>query len=101
MKEEIKKIARHYGSRHQTLKTLEEIGELTIELSKLAILNTTPLHLVSYGEIDNQLAKVMGEIADVEIMLAQIKYLYDCEDAVETIKKQKVVRQIERMRAEK
>lgn len=101
MKVEIKKIARHYGSRHQTLKTLEEIGELTIELSKLSVLNTTPLHLVSYGEIDNQLAKVMGEIADVEIMLAQIKYLYDCEDAVETIKKQKVVRQIERMRAEK
>ena len=98
MKEEIKKIARHYGSRHQTLKTLEEIGELTIELSKLAILNTTPLHLVSYGEIDNQLAKVMGEIADVEIMLEQMKIYFEIsENEIEVMKEIKIERTKERL----
>ena len=100
MKAEIKKIARHYGIRRQTLKTLEELNELGAELRWLANLNIEPLHLVSVEEIDKQLAKVCEEIADVEVMIAQLKFLFDCDEQVETIKKFKVNRELERMKKE-
>ncbi len=101
MKAEIKKIARHYGIRHQTMKTLEELGELNTEIARLVLMNSEPLHLVTVAEVDAELEKVIGEIADVEIMLEQFKYLYDCEELVEVVKVQKIARQLERMKNEK
>lgn len=98
MSKAIKQIAEHYGMEHQTIKTMEELAELTAELSRLAILNSTPLKLVSIAEYNAQLTKVIEEIADVEIMLEQLKYIYDCEMVVEDIRAKKIARQFERMR---
>lgn len=100
MKAEIKKIAAHYGIKRQSLKTLEELNELGAELRWLTNLGIEPLHLVSIKEYDAQLAKVIEEIADVEVMIEQLKFLFNCDEQVETIKKFKVYRELERMKEE-
>jgi len=74
----IKQLANHYGKQAQTLKCIEEKAELTQALCK----NTN----------------IAEEIADVEIMLEQIKYLYFIDDEeVEKIKEYKINRQIDRI----
>jgi predicted glycosyltransferase len=100
MSEAIKQIAEHYGMKHQILKAMEELAELSAELSRLAVMNDVPLKMISFKEYEDQLAKVSEEIADVEIMLEQIKYFYDSEMVVEDIKVKKIARQFERMKGE-
>ena len=98
MKAEIKKIAAHYGLMRQSLKTLEELAELGAELRWLANL---PSCSASYLEYETQVIKVIEEMADVEVMLEQMKFLLGCEQQVKTIKQFKVNRELERMRNEK
>lgn len=81
-------IADHYGLTNQTMKLVEECNELAIEAMKIRE-GHLPFNLVS-------------EIADVEIMIAQIKYLCGIDDAdIEKEKEFKIHRQLERMGAEK
>lgn len=54
---------KHFGAEHQTLKACEELTELQHEL----------LHALD-GRADND--KIREEIADVEIMLEQLKLIY-------------------------
>lgn len=73
-------IADHYGKEHQLEKCKEELNEL---IEALGGSNNT--HLVE-------------EIADVEIMISQIKYLRDIPDErVDVIKKYKIQRQLRRI----
>lgn len=77
---DITNIADHYGLEHQLGKCKEELGEL-IE----AIDSTND-------------EAIIEEIADVEIMLSQIKYLRDIPDEqVDVIKKYKIQRQPQRI----
>jgi len=74
----IKQLANHYGRQAQTLKCIEEMAELTQALLK----NTN----------------IAEEIADVEIMLEQIKYLYFIDnEEVGKIKDYKINRTLERI----
>ena len=93
MKEAIKSIADHYGYENQRKKLIEEMAELTVEIC----------HLDERGNYQNHRdrAKVYEEIADVEVVLEQIKYLLTCDDEVETLKKFKVARQLDRIEGEK
>ena len=47
----------------------------------------------SYPEVK----EIIEEIADVEIMLSQIKYLLGCKYEVEQEKERKILRQLERI----
>lgn len=89
MKEAIKSIAEFYGYKNQRKKLIEEMAELTVEIC----------HLDERGNYENHRdrARVYEEIADVEVVLEQIKYLLTCEDEVEALKMFKVRRQLERM----
>lgn len=91
MKEEykalVKKIAKHYGNKKQTIKAIEELSELIKELAK---------DLNGKGEEH----KIVGEIADAQIMLDQLIYLHKIKLAVEGMKQSKVIRQIKRMENE-
>lgn len=84
--EKIKQIADHYGKKSQLLQTMEECGELTAACNK---------HLRN-GTVDG----LIEEIADVEIMTAQIKYLMNIGMYVNKAKENKVMRQLERMERE-
>jgi hypothetical protein len=78
--EDLKYIADHYGLEGQTKKCEEELNEL----------------IEALGGSSN--THVVEEIADVEIMISQIKYLRDIPDEqVDVIKKYKIQRQLQRI----
>lgn len=87
--EKIKRIANHYGFRHQSIKTAEECSELSAALSKLV-----------NGEGGR--AAVIDEIADVMIMTQQMRYLMHIDRAeLDQTIENKVNRQLERIKNEK
>lgn len=96
-------IAEHYGYESQSRQLIEEIAELTVAINKLWRVerfcdrkNIIDVKGFSYPETK----EIIGEIADVEIMLSQIKYLLGCQDEVEHEKERKILRQLERMKEE-
>ena len=80
-------ITFHYGHINQLAKAAEECSELTKELCK----QITKPNFKNIGCL-------IDEIADVEIMLNQLKIMFDCEIDVEERIEYKINRQIERMR---
>lgn len=79
--EDLKYIADHYGLEGQTKKCKEELGEL----------------IEAIDSSDER--AIIEEVADVEIMLSQIKYLRDIPDEqVDVIKKYKIQRQLRRIK---
>lgn len=91
MEEEIHKIALHYGYESQSMMLIEEMAELTQAISKIRRAKEP----IDFAEAFDSLVE---EIADVEIMLEQVKYLLPCGYAVECMKYKKIKRQIERMK---
>lgn len=68
MKEEIlKKIIKHYGNKKQVGQAMEEMAELIVELNKN----------INRGK-DN-INDIILEIADVQIMLAQLTIIYNID----------------------
>ena len=77
---DLKYIADHYGLEHQLGKCKEELGEL----------------IEAIDSLDER--AIIEEVADVEIMLSQIKYLRDIPDEqVDVVKKYKIQRQLRRI----
>lgn len=76
-----------YGAEKQTLKTVEEIGELLKELSKNA-----------WGEENH--AHIAEEIADVRIMLDQMEMLHRVEYLCHGYEKAKLHRLAKRLGVE-
>lgn len=80
---DLKFIADHYGLEGQTKKCEEELNELIEALG---------------GSSDIHLAE---EIADIEIMISQIKYLRNIPDeCIDSIKRYKISRQLGRIAKE-
>lgn len=73
-----------YGSVLQIVVTMEEMSELQKELCK---------NLRGRGSIEH----IAEEIADVEIMLEQMKMLFCCAEDVRSVRKRKVERLKERL----
>lgn len=73
-----------FGATSQKIMLLEEMSELTKELCK---------ELRDRGNIDN----IAEEVADVEIVLAQIKQIYNISDKVKEQKNYKLHRFSQRM----
>ena len=90
MDKQLKKIADHYGKDAQAVQCAEELCELSC-----AILQ----YRKRKGR--KELGKVMEEMADVENMLPQMKYLYDIgSDFIEELRQEKVDRQLLRIESE-
>ena len=93
MKENLRTIAEHYGYDAQARQLIEEMAELTV------VLNKEWRARVGYISHDEEMRKrIIEEIADVEVMLEQIKYFHDCDCEVFCEKLRKTDRQIERMK---
>lgn len=85
MKEKIRTIADHYGLSHQLMKTVEELNELSLECAKSWEKKGITINLIS-------------EIADVEIMIEQLKYLGNIEQKdIDEVKAYKIDRQLRRI----
>ena len=69
-----------FGSGKQFIKAVEELAELQQAIIK-KFLNP---------DVEND--NLFEEIADVEIMLEQLKIIFDCHDIIETVKEKKLKR---------
>ena len=86
MQPKIEYIANHYGFKHQCIKAVEELNELAIALAKSS----------TKGSLRRD---AIEKIADVEIMLAQIKYLAGIsQEEIEDCKHYKLDRQMNRIK---
>ena len=89
MQSQIEYIATHYGFKHQCIKAVEEMNELSVVLAKSSIKGT-----LRHDAIE--------KIADVEIMLDEIKFLSGLKDEeLEDCKRYKLDRQLNRINEEK
>lgn len=86
-KDKLRMIADHYGIKKQLRQLAEECSELAVEASHSARKGLT--------------VGIIEEIADVEIMIEQVKYLGRIsEDDIQDVKEAKMERQLERMKEE-
>lgn len=85
MENKIKRLAQRNGSEAVFNQTIEECAELIVRIR----------HYSRFKKI-TQISEVWGEIADVEIMLQQLKHCLYGEKEVEKIKAEKVERQLAR-----
>lgn len=85
-----RQILEHYGKK-QYEKCIEELDEL-----RKAIY----LHIVS-GYSETTEGHVIEEIADVEVMTAQLKMILKADNKVDSVKRYKVSRQLRRIANEK
>lgn len=83
-----KSIANHYGKENQVLIAIEEMSELTKELCKY------------YRRYDRR-REIIEEISDAEIMLEQLKELFNCESDVSKVIDFKLDRQMRRIEQER
>jgi hypothetical protein len=81
-------IANHYGKDSQVLIAIEEMSELTKELCK-------------YFRRYDRKNEIIEEIADAEIMIEQLKCLFDIHTEVSNEIDYKLERQIRRMEQER
>lgn len=87
MKKDVEKIAKRFGLRNQQSKTIEECSELIQAISKIQIEGFS---------VDNYY-NLVEEIADVEIMIEQLKFLHEInEQRIIDFKKEKIERTIRR-----
>jgi NTP pyrophosphatase (non-canonical NTP hydrolase) len=94
-KQSIIEIAEFYGYDAQSRQLIEEMAELTVALNKYHRI-TNDMHYAY--EHRKCIENIKEEIADVMIMLEQMKYLLNIyEDDIETIINRKILRQLERI----
>lgn len=91
---DIKLIADHYGFRNQLAKLWEESGELEMECMKASIAHLKGEYFDFYRE------RLIDEMADVSIMIAQVIYLMGAEEEVQDRMRFKIQRQFSRMEGE-
>ena len=95
--EAIKKIAKNYGYDAQSRQLIEEMAELTVALNKYYRVSILTPERVNFAE-RIELGNIKEEIADVTIMIEQIKYLLQISGTdINQIIEQKLNRQLERI----
>ena len=95
MNEAIRKIADHYGLNAQLNVANEELAELIQAIARFRRVDESDM--LELAICKNLIAE---EMADVEVMLAQIKYLMKIDERVEAVAKYKIDRQTKRMKKE-
>ncbi|MBQ2396774.1 MAG: hypothetical protein II304_07080 [Bacteroidales bacterium] len=95
-KQSIIEISEFYGFDDQSRQCIEEMAELTVAINKLHRLGKNWTNQDSIW--CERMRNISEEIADVYIMLEQMKYLLNIyEDDIETIINRKILRQLERI----
>ena len=94
-KDKIKQIADQYGAYPQSIQAVEEMAELTQALTKFWRYKGTDPERIR--ELKNN---IYEELADVQLMIEQLMYLYIGEGIVENILFEKIDRQLRRIAEE-
>lgn len=86
-------IADHYGYESQSRQLIEEMAELTKAINKE--------WRVAKRKKPKKMARcrknIIEEIADVEVMIEQMKYLLNCQLKTERVIRKKLERQLKRI----
>lgn len=106
IKEKIRKIAKHYEYETQSLQCIEEMAELIQAINKYW---KSELQCGKYlydpwdGYMPSdsyEYLNLVEEIADVQIMLEQMKFFLSAETTVKKIMEEKIERQLKRIQEE-
>lgn len=100
IQEKIQKIAETYGYDAQSRQCIEEMAELTQAINKFwrKPLQCGSVRREPHGFSDSEeYQNVVEEIADVSIMLEQMKFFLECGNDVHKIIEQKLARQLGRI----
>ena len=98
MEKYLKKIADHYGYEAQSSQLVEECAELIQAVSKYRRVTLGKGQPVADYKATIVMDNLIEEIADVEVMLEQVKYLLQIpQEDIEAVKLFKVNRTRERM----
>ena len=95
----IQKIAERYGYDAQSRQCIEEMAELTQAINKFwrKQLKCGKTELPKADFRNAEYENIVEELADVHIMIQQMIYFMDCEDAVALKVQEKLRRQMKRM----
>lgn len=91
------KAITHYGELHQINKAIEEMAELTQELSKFVGYSIEGAMVNNHELQQRMLSKVSEEMADVEVVMAQLKLIFRNSETVEAVMEGKLARLQSRM----
>lgn len=91
------KIADHYGLRIQEQQLIEEMAELTQAICKDKRSKGEGQSLGDDWRFKDIHANLVEELADVKLVLEQVIYLMDADDAIQEIIQKKIQRTFERM----
>ena len=95
---DIFEIANYYGYESQSNQLIEELSELIQAICKK---KRVANKFSTYDEMEEANDNLIEEIADVEIMLAQVKYLLGInKQYIDTIKEMKINRTEQRIEKE-
>lgn len=98
---DIRKIATHHGYDKQSRQCIEECSELIQAINKFwrNFLKCGERESFDFNDMMNnkEYKNIVEEIADVEIMLTELKILLKCEDDVVKIADWKIQRELERI----
>ena len=83
-----------FGKEHQLVLALQELSELSKAITKYLLRN-------DIGETHELCNKLYNELADVDIMVEQIIFMFDAYKDVGKVKKEKVQRLKKRIKNEK
>lgn len=93
LKDELEYIADYYGIHSQLIKLVEEMSEVTKEITKL--LNSKDDKTI----LDIYRNTLPEELADLSLVLDQVIYLIGCEEQIEEWRKYKAIREIRKIRS--
>lgn len=102
MKRAIFEIAGHYGYDTQSRQLVEEMAELTQAINKFWR-NQQACGKIEYEDVPlntQEEKNIIEELADVELLIDQMKLILMCREDVNEIKQQKIKRQLQRIQAE-
>ena len=80
-------LINHYGTLNQKLIAIEEMAELQKAIVK---------HIRQ--ESEESINSAIEEIADVQVMLEQLKMIFSCKSKIDEIMDEKIDRQIKRIK---
>lgn len=103
MDKRINRITEEYGYDAQSRQCIEEMAELTQAINKFwrKQLGCGKVSLECAGFRNEEYKNLVEEIADVQIMLAQMKIFLDCDENVREVMDNKIKRQIDRITEKK
>ncbi len=91
-KEIMQKAVNTYGLQNQMIKTVEELAELSQAMCKSIVRLNSSENGFTLSDDLKSVDNLFEEMADVEIMLAQCKMMFQCEKEVQEWKDKKLNR---------